>query len=161
MLGILLIFKPFIIFYTRKNIVTSWFQFHGLKDLKGSFSNYKVEYNVNLSKYGVSEKFVSGAEVRFPWFTFTGKYVESPEGVYFTYDDGKNSSLMYNMLGVNYLLREELSGETLFIEKEVLNKNPNLIEDIKKSIENSKKIYKNKNVSNEEKEKMLNWIAKR
>ena len=62
---------------------------------------------------------------------------------------------------MNYLLREELSGETLFIEKEVLNKNPNLIEDIKKSIENSKKIYKNKNVSNEEKEKMLNWIAKR
>ena len=49
----------------------------------------------------------------------------------------------------------------MFIEKEVLNKNPNLIEDIKKSIENSKKIYKNKNVSNEEKEKMLNWIAKR
>ena len=61
-----------------------------------------------------------------------GKYVESPEGVYFTYDDGKIVHFMYNMLGVNYLLREELSGETLFIEKEVLNKNPNLIEDIKK-----------------------------
>ena len=158
-LGILLIFKPLFIFHTRKNIVTGWFRSHGLKKLEGGFSNYKVEYDVNLSKYGVTEKFVSRVEIRFPWFSFTGKYVESPEGVYFTYDDGKNSSLVYNMLGVNYLFRDELQGEILFIEKEVLDKNPNLVEEIKKSIEDSKKIYKNRNISQEEKEKMSKWIT--
>lgn len=157
-LGLLFIFKPFVIFYTRKNLVTNWFYSHGLEDVKGSFTNYKVEYDVNLSNYGITEKFISGTEVRFPWFVFTGKYVEFPEGVYFCYNDGKNSSVAYNMLGINYALREELNGEVLFVEREVLDKNPNLIEDIKKLIEESKKKYKSKNISNEDKEKIIEWI---
>ena len=157
-LGLLFIFKPFFVFYTRRNLVTKWFYFHGLKDLKQDFKEYKIEYDVILSKLGVTEKFVSGNEVRFPWFTFTGKYVEFPEGVYFIYDDGKNSSVFYNMLGVNYLFREELQGETLFIEKDVLDKNPNLLEDIKKLIEESRKKYKNRKIPEEEKQELLKWL---
>ena len=158
-LGIMLMCKPFLVFYTRKDLVTSWFYIHGLDNLQGSFKNYQVKYEITLSENGVTEKFASGLEVRFPWFILTGNYVTFPEGVYFTYEDGKNSSLMYNLLGFNALLRDELNGgEVLFVSQEILQANPDLLMYITKAIENSKNIYTNK-ASKEQTEKLSDWVS--
>ena len=51
-----------------------------------------------------------------------------------------------------------MQGETLFIEKDVLDKNPNLLEDIKKLIEESRKKYKNRKIPEEEKQELLKWL---
>lgn len=153
-----LIFNPCIIFVTRRNIVKQWFCLHGSKNLNENYKNYITVYEITLSQYGVKEMFSNENLIKLPWFMFKNKYVTIDEGIIFPYDDGKNSSLAYNLLGINYLLREENTGETLFIPKEILNQYPNLTNEISKAIDKSKKTYLKTNKNEDEINELKKWL---
>lgn len=76
-----------------------------------------------------------------PWFALTGDDAACDFGHVFTVDDSKNSSMPYNMLGINAYLREGLEGEPLPVPAAAVQANPELLETIAERIKRSREKF--------------------
>lgn len=76
-----------------------------------------------------------------PWFALTGDDAACDFGHVFTADDSKNSSMLFNMLGINAYLREGLESEPLPVPAAAVQANPELLGTIAERIKQSREKY--------------------
>ena len=146
--GIAMSVRPFTFFQTRKNEVYGYFAGHGAEGTTADpLDSLKVAFDVRIEELGFVETLEDRTEFRRPWFTLTGENVECDFGHVFPADDGKNSSMLYNMLGINAYLREGLDGEPLVIPAEALGANPGLPGKVSELVAASRKVYGSKGTS--------------
>ena len=128
--GIAMFVHPMTMISTRKPLVYRWFFVHGVEDPdKVPFKQLVADYTVELGEYGFSEE-TKTTVAHTPWFALVKKPVESERGTYFVLGKGKDSSLAYSMLGINWALRDEEVCGVLFIPREVVAAQPGLVSDI-------------------------------
>lgn len=133
-LGGLLAANKGIMFSTRKGENSGYFARHGMpKPAGGRFTNemLRCSFGVSIEQYGYVEdvRFANGLRVvdRKPWLSLTGDGADSEHGYVFAANDGKNSSLAYNMLGINAYLRNGNETDPLVIPRQVEDANPWLV----------------------------------
>ena len=95
--------------------------------------------------------------VKIPWFALHETPIKTTNGIFFAFDDGKNSSLLYNSLGINFAFREDLPGEVLFIPASVLSTNPNLVNEIQNIIKQQRQQFRSS--SNSSIENIKQWMS--
>ena len=83
-----------------------------------------------------------------------------PSGACHRFDDGRNSSLLYNLIGVNALLRkEDAVNSALFLPTAVLEENPGLGDRVTQEIINARKMYARRGPATEEqREHLAHWM---
>lgn len=127
---IVMLVHPMTMISTRKPLVHRWFYVHGVEDPnKVPFKQLEADYTVEVGEYGFSEE-TKTTVAHTPWFALVKKPVESERGTYFVLGKGKDSSLAYSMLGINWALRDEEVCGVLFIPREVVAAQPGLVSDI-------------------------------
>lgn len=117
----------------RRPYVNAWFARRSDTDPRGAAAKeLGATFRVRLSEWGFEEVSHGGTVTRTPWAFMRPKPTTVPEGVCFTLEDGKRSSLAYNLIGINGALRafdERLDG-LLLVPQDVVDANPGLVEDI-------------------------------
>ncbi|WP_293819802.1 hypothetical protein [uncultured Parolsenella sp.] len=159
--GTLMAVRPFTFFQTRKNEVYSYFANHGAQGSVGdALEGLSCEFDVRIEELGFVEVLADGSEARVPWFSLTGESFDCDFGNVFPCDDGKNSSMLYNMLGINAYLREGLEGEPLVVPMEVLGANPGLHGEIASLIAAGRKTYgKGVPEGSAEEQRLTAWLG--
>ena len=133
---------PFTFFQTRKGEAYTYFASHGAEVTAGeALEDLSVEFDVTVEQLGFVERLADGSAARRPWFTLTGDVASCPFGRVLPGDDGKNSSMLYNMLGINAYLREGLEAEPLPVPASVLEANPGLADELRSLVEKSRVTY--------------------
>lgn len=117
--------------------VKTFFLDTGLKDLR-------CDYTIHLSDYGFIEESQTARLVQ-PWFVMDGYCVKRKWGMYFTHDNGREDSVLYNAIGDNALFRETGIDGVLFVPKQILEENPDLKERILECIGRTAK-YKDRSL---------------
>lgn len=137
---------------TKTNAATAFYDTH-LKELT-------CDYTVTLGAYGFSETSAAGLR-DVPWFALSGKVVKGKTGKYFCVDRGKEDSLIYNYIGFNAYFRSDNIAGILYIPNEVLAANPDLEQQIRNAIGNSRRRYLNKEGMEQLKQdtNYVAWIA--
>lgn len=137
--GCVMASRPVAFFQTRKNEVRTYFANHGAEvSTSDPIESLVCEFDVTVCDPGFIETFADGQSVRLPWFALTGDDDASEFGHIFTGDDGKNSSMLYNMLGINGLIREGVEGEPLPVPAAAVTANPELVKTIGERIQTSR-----------------------
>nr|WP_073293361.1 hypothetical protein [Parolsenella massiliensis] len=83
-----------------------------------------------------------------------------PSGVCHRFDDGRNSSLLCNLIGANALHRkEDAVNSALFLPTAILEENPGLGDRVTQEIIDARKMYARRGPATEEQRKRLaNWM---
>lgn len=138
-LGLAASIHPVMSLSGRKGVVQDWFSRHGeanaamlpLTELSG-------DYQVSIEDYGFVETSATTVN-RIPWFVLSGKTAKVPSGVCFLRDSGKNSSVIYNLIGINWAFRNEDVNGLLFIPSEVAT--PEFLQLISSKVQESRTAY--------------------
>lgn len=142
----------------RAKSIVQWFLLHGMSGEElSSVSDLKAHYTVTLSKWGFEEK-SDRACLHVPWFCLREKPLIKEMGAYFAFDDKKNSSVIYNMIGINWAFRDESAVGALFVPKDVLEAHSGLIEEVSATIKDARHRAKGKLLSNSEMEDLASWV---
>lgn len=158
-LGIADIIKPPAMLVTRKPLVYMWFYEHGVPEPdKVEFKQLTADYTVSLGAYGFSED-SAAFSLNTPWLQLREKPVTDARGTYFVVDDGKESSALYNMMGINWALREETVTGVLFIPKAVTDADPGLVEQISGLIAGARKAVRGKEMTTQQAAAIKEWVA--
>lgn len=159
--GIAMAVRPFTFWQSRKQEVYSYFASHGAQVSNGdSLESLRCSYDVRLEELGFVEVLADGSSARLPWFTLTGVSEGCAFGVVLTCDDGKNSSMLYNMLGVNAYLREGLEGEPLLVPAAVVSGNPGLVQQVADLVSQSRETYGRKGTKADDaaRDRLAAWL---
>lgn len=165
-LGGLLTANKGIMFGTRKGDNSKYFATHGMpKPAGGRFRNEQLQcsFGVSIEQYGYVEdvRFANGLRIvdKNPWVSLTGYGADSEYGYVFAADDGKNSSLAYNMLGINAYLRSGTEKNPLLIPRQVEDANPWLIGWVSQAVTQQHAAVKDRDKSRREsvKKALANW----
>lgn len=132
-MGLRMAICPFALVVTRADEVRRWFSFHGARTAGVPLRRLEADYDVVIGDEGFSEKSSAGC-VTIPWNRLRGTRVRRPSGDFLPVDDGKQSSLAYNAIGLNWALREEGTAGVLVIPSSVLADNPALAEEVLRRI---------------------------
>lgn len=149
---------------TRKGEISGFFAQHGMPEPKGSYTidDLHCSYDVTVEEPGFAEAVTleNGLKMveKRPWVTLTGKGGDAAGGYTFAANDGKNSSLWYNMLGINALLREGLEVSPLVVPKQVERENPWLVAWIAGAIERQKAELKG-SAKKQARQALSDWAA--
>ena len=137
-LAILMLVRPAFCMRSRGGDVRGWFMRHGVKYAQMQpLDELRARYTVELGPLGVSED--SDLELeRTPWFAFREKPVRGRHGTCFVLDTGKQSSLLYNMIGINWAFREEGLDGALFVPDEVIARDPGIVGRISSAISDAR-----------------------
>lgn len=158
-LGIADLVKPPAMLSTRKRLVYTWFYTHGVPDPdKVEFKRLATDYTVSLGAYGFAEQSATFA-LNTPWFSLREKPVKDTRGTYFVVDDGKESSALYNMIGINWALREETAVGALFIPASVTAANPGLVDEISRLVASMRAEVKGRSMSPEKAKAIQAWAG--
>lgn len=165
-MGVMMMQGKGIMMRTRKGELSSFFATHGMPNPHGPYSleDLHCEYDVTVRDLGFEEAvtFENGLKLvtKQPWVVLTGKGGEAQGGYTFAANDGKNSSLWYNMLGINALIREGLESTPLVVPRAVENQNPWLVAWISNAIESQRTAVKGKGGGSDQlKEKISAWAG--
>lgn len=152
---------PFTFFQTRKGEAYTYFASHGAEVTAGeALEDLSVEFDVTVEQLGFVERLADGSAARRPWFTLTGDVASCPFGRVLPGDDGKNSSMLYNMLGVNAYLREGLEGEPLLVPAAVVSGNPGLVQQVADLVSQSRETYGRKGTKADDaaRDRLAAWL---
>ena len=94
-----------------------------------------------VCEQGFIETIADGQSARVPWFALTGDDATCDFGHVFTADDSKNTSMPYNMLGINAYLREGLESEPLPVPAAAIHANPEPLGTIAERIKQSRERF--------------------
>ena len=153
--GIAFVTNPNVALLTRTGYIKKWFKLHG-NNTDAIPKNLKTSYQIHLDNLGFTETIGNNYMVKIPWFALHETPIKTTNGIFFAFDDGKNSSLLYNSLGINFAFREDLPGEVLFIPASVLSTNPNLVNEIQKIIKQQRQQFRSS--SNSSIENIKHWM---
>lgn len=160
-LGIADIVKPPAMLVTRKPLVYTWFFVHGVeKPNEVPMAQLATDYDVEIGDYGFSEK-SAACTLNTPWLSLREKPVKDTRGTYFTVNDGKESSALYNMIGINWALREETATGVLFIPNDVASANPQLVGQISQAITSMRQAVRGHAISAELAQAIQTWAGPR
>lgn len=99
--------RPPVALATRQGPVRRWFSQHGARDAATpELDNLAASYEVSLEKFGFCERSVS-AVLHTPWFALDERPVAGDKGTYFVLAKGKEASVAYNLIGINWAFRDE------------------------------------------------------
>lgn len=141
-LGIAFAVHPVMLLSGRSEVVRSWFESHGARNAtSASLDELVADYDVEITDYGFIER-VGFSGRRVPWFALTGKSSAGQRATYFMVDNGKESSVLYNMVGVNWMFRDESVAGVLVVPNDVLAANPGLTDKIRANVSASRSRYR-------------------
>lgn len=140
--GIVMAVRPVALFKTRGAEVRGYFANHGAEvSASDPLEGLRCDFDVTVCELGFIETFADGTQARLPWFSLTGDVAACAFGHVFPGDDGKNSSMLYNMLGINAYLREGLVGEPLPVPATAESQRPGIVDEIAERIRVSRETY--------------------
>lgn len=138
-LGVAFAVHPVMLLSGRQGVVRGWFARHGAADAKTArLDSLVADYRVSLEDYGFVESSAT-ATSRIPWFVLSGKVAEVPGGVCFLKDQGKDGSVVYNAIGVNWAFRNEDVNGSLFVPADIAT--PGLVRDVSARVKASRSSY--------------------
>lgn len=131
---VFLLIKPQAALGSRQGEVRQWFSRHGERDAESApLGSLNACYSVTLCDLGFTED--SELELtNVPWAALSEKPVRGKRGTYFVVDNGKESSLLHNMIGINWAFRDEGALGVLFVPNDVSAACPGLIQGIEGAI---------------------------
>ncbi|KAB7789928.1 hypothetical protein [Bifidobacterium leontopitheci] len=133
--GIAMTVHPFTSFGSRKGEVYQFFALFGAPVTgREPLASLRVGFDVSVQDYGVEFRLADGTTPRMPWVALLAKPIAVGFGTVFAGDDGKNSSLLYNMLGVNAYLREGLEALPLIVTAQAEQSYPGLTAEVSRRI---------------------------
>ncbi|NEG88721.1 hypothetical protein [Bifidobacterium aerophilum] len=132
--SVLCIVHPVVFYGSRKNEVYGYFSRHETPTDGRPLNDLSCTFDVTVCQYGSELTMQDGNTVHLPWYALTGASETTDFGTVFIGDDGKNSSLLYNMLGKNAMLREGMDVEPLVVPAEAEHAHPGLTADIARRI---------------------------
>lgn len=136
--GIAMAVHPFTSFQSRKGEVYKFFSLFGAPVTgREPLSSLRTDFDVTVGQFGVEFRLQDGSTHRMPWIALTVPAVDAGFGRVFAGDDGKNSSLAYNMLGINAYLREGIEAIPLVVPADAEQMHPGLTNGIAQSIEDA------------------------
>lgn len=133
--------RPPVALATRQGPVRRWFSQHGARDAATpGLDNLAANYEVSLDEFGFCERSVSGV-LRTLWLALDERPVTGEEGTYFVLAKGKEASVAYNMIGINWAFRDEDVSGVLFLPNEVIEKNLGIVDGVRSSIRDARARY--------------------
>lgn len=147
---------------SRKLVTAKFFLSYGMELPKEPISREETRcgYDVSAEELGFVEhiRYPSGLDVtvRRPWAFLTGTGSDTPGGYVFAADDGKNSSLARNLVGVNYAFREDLPCYPLAIPRTVVSENPWLVPWVREQVDKQRKALKADDAA---RERVVGWAG--
>ena len=133
-LGVAMAIRPPIRLAGRKSLVLRGFCAHGAAATSGTpLEGLVADYQVTLDEHGAMES-CPVRVLRTPWMAFEERSHMTARGTYFALRRGKDNSLAYNMLGLNWAFREEDVDGVLFVPAEVMAAHPGLADDLRRRI---------------------------
>ena len=153
--GIKMATRPFVLMETREPLVRAWFEDHGAAFAECTpAKDLTATYSISLTPLGFTEETSKGRNA-IPWFALSGTFVSGKRADYFTAADGKNSSIAYNLTGINWMLRDEHVPTILVVPKDMTT--PQLKQAVQQAIEGSKRKYCSTSPSNGDCVDLRNW----
>ena len=160
-LGVAMARNPAFLFTWRKPQIYLWFCSRGVEDPTAvELSDLKTTYRVVCGEHGFTLESPVGT-MNVPWGALAERAWQCPLGVCFRYDDGKNSSVIHNLIGVNYASRKEDGVVySLLLPTDVLAANPGLQQQVSDHIAESRAKYlgRHATATDEERSALLAWI---
>lgn len=133
--------RPPVALATRQGPVRRWFSQHGARDAAiPELGSLVASYDVSLEELGFCERSAS-AVLHTPWFALDARPVVGDRGAYFVLAKGKEASVAYNLIGINWAFRDEDVSGVLFLPNEVIEKNLGLVEGVRSSIRDARARY--------------------
>lgn len=150
--------RPPVALATRQGPVRRWFSQHGARDAATpGLDNLAANYEVSLEKFGFCESSVS-AVLHTPWFALDERPVVGDKGTYFVLAKGKEASVAYNLIGINWAFRDEDVSGVLYLPKEVIEKNPGLVDSVRSSIRDARARYLGKGAQAADDSQLSSWM---
>ena len=109
------------------------------------YESLGLDFDVSLEELGFCERSAS-AVLHTPWFALDARPVVGDRGAYFVLAKGKEASVAYNLIGINWAFRDEDVSGVLFLPNEVIEKNLGLVEGVRSSIRDARARYLGKGV---------------
>ncbi|OFK22482.1 hypothetical protein HMPREF2826_01685 [Olsenella sp. HMSC062G07] len=118
---------PMVAFFTRKGVVYDWFASHGRPSPSDTrLQDLRTSYQVSLEDEGFQER-ATGSSSRIPWFALKPRPIKGRRGTYFARANGKEGSVAYNLIGINWAFRDESVEGVLFVPAAVSAAHPGLV----------------------------------
>lgn len=150
--------RPPAVLATRQGPVRRWFSQHGCRDAsQPPLGELTASYEVSLEEFGVCERSAS-AVLHTPWFALDERPVTGDRGTYFVLTKGKEASVAYNLMGINWAFRDEEVSGVLFLPKEVTEENPGLVDDVRTSIHDARARYLGKGAQAAADDRVVAWM---
>lgn len=128
--GLLMAVWPSAVLSTRGGLVRAWFAERGSMDTQGKITAISCDYTVELDDRGFTELAGSNT-IRTAWYELSDRPRAGERGTYFVRSKGRDDSVLYNLMGINWALRDEAVSGVLFIPNEVTRENEGLVEEVR------------------------------
>ena len=159
--GVMMAVRPPLLLATRAGLVRRWFAQRGAANAGNEpLGQLIADYTVTLSAFGFTEA-SSTATLNVPWFALDARPVSGDNGIYFVLAKGKEASLAYNLMGINWAFRDEDASGVLFLPCEVVEKNPGLVDEVSSAIKGARQRYLGRGRQAGEDERLAAWLAAR
>ena len=157
--GVLMAVRPPLLLATRAGLVRRWFAQRGAANAGNDpLGQLVADYTVTLSALGFTEA-SSTATLNIPWFALDARPVAGDNGTYFVLAKGKEASLAYNLMGINWAFRDEDASGALFLPREFVEKNPGLVDEVSSAVKGARQRYLCRGKRAVEDKQLATWLA--
>ena len=157
--GVVMAVRPPLLLATRAGLVRRWFAQRGAASAGDDpLAELVADYTVTLSAFGFTET-SSTATLNIPWFALDARPVAGDNGTYFVLAKGKEASLAYNLMGINWAFRDEDASGALFLPREFVEKNPGLVDEVSSAVKGARQRYLGHGKRPIEDERLAAWLA--
>ena len=157
--GVMMAVRPPLLLATRAGLVRRWFAQRGAANAGNDpLGQLVADYTVTLSAFGFTEA-SSTATLNIPWFALDARPVAGDNGTYFVLAKGKEASLAYNLMGINWAFRDEDASGALFLPREFVEKNPGLVDEVSSAVKGARQRYLGHGKRPIEDERLAAWLA--
>lgn len=157
--GVVMAVRPPLLLATRAGLVRRWFAQRGAASAgDDQLGQLVADYTVTLSAFGFTEA-SSTATLNIPWFALDARPVAGDNGTYFVLAKGKEASLAYNLMGINWAFRDEDASGVLFLPRELVEKNPGLVDEASSAIKDARRRYLGRGKRAIEDKQLASWLV--
>ena len=159
-LSVILVRDPAFMLRFRGKQIAFWLWAHGADPSSDTpLEDVSTTCRVSLGDLGYTVTSANGS-FNIAWNLLEQRERPCPAGACHRYDDGKNSSLLFNLLGDNALTRKEGGVVyTLLLPSALLEENPGLGDKVAQKIADARKMYARRgSATKEQRERLANWM---
>lgn len=159
-LSVAMVRDPAFMLRFRGKQIVLWLYLHGADPSSDiALGDISTTCRVTLGNLGYTVESANGS-FNVAWSLLDQRERSCPSGVCHRFDDGRNSSLLYNLIGANALLRkEDAVNSALFLPTAVLEENPGLGDRVTQKTIDARKMYARRGPATEEqREHLANWM---